>query len=36
MSDDTIALNEEQLDHLARYFNEEVTFSKGHRTKVGR
>ena len=28
MSDDTIALSEEQLDHLARYFNEEVTFSR--------
>jgi uncharacterized protein (TIGR00369 family) len=28
VSDDAIALSEEQLDHLARYFNEEVTFSK--------
>jgi uncharacterized protein (TIGR00369 family) len=28
VSDDTIALSEEQLNHLARYFNEEVTFSR--------
>ena len=28
MSDDAIALNDEQLDYLARYFNEEVTFSR--------
>lgn len=34
MSDDTIALNEEQLDHLARYFNEEVTFSRHIGAKV--
>jgi uncharacterized protein (TIGR00369 family) len=34
VSDDTIALNEEQLEHLARYFNEEVTFSKHIGAKV--
>ncbi|HEV2092137.1 MAG TPA: PaaI family thioesterase [Rubrobacter sp.] len=34
MSDDTIALSEEQLDHLARYFNEEVTFSRHIGAKV--
>ena len=34
MSDDAIALNEEQLDHLARYFNEEVTFSRHIGAKV--
>ena len=28
MREDGEALGEEQLDHLARYFNEEVTFSK--------
>jgi uncharacterized protein (TIGR00369 family) len=28
VSDDVVALSEEQLDHLARYFNEEVTFSR--------
>jgi uncharacterized protein (TIGR00369 family) len=28
MREDGGTLNEEQLDHLARYFNEEVTFSK--------
>lgn len=34
MSDDAIALNDEQLDHLARYFNEEVTFSRHIGAKV--
>ena len=34
MRDDAIALSEEQLDHLARYFNEEVTFSKHIGAKV--
>ncbi|MDQ3865147.1 MAG: PaaI family thioesterase [Actinomycetota bacterium] len=34
MSDDTIALSDEQLDDLARYFNEEVTFSKHIGAKV--
>ena len=34
MSDDAIPLTEEQLDHLARYFNEEVTFSKHIGAKV--
>ena len=34
MSDDAIALSEEQLDHLARYFNEEVTFSRHIGAKV--
>ena len=34
MSDDAIALNNEQLDHLARYFNEEVTFSRHIGAKV--
>jgi uncharacterized protein (TIGR00369 family) len=29
------ALSEEQLEHLARYFNEEVTFSKHIGAKVG-
>jgi uncharacterized protein (TIGR00369 family) len=28
VSDDAIGLSEEQLDHLAQFFNEEVTFSK--------
>ena len=28
MRDDVEALSEEQLEHLSRYFNEEVTFSK--------
>jgi uncharacterized protein (TIGR00369 family) len=28
MSDDGAALSEGQLEHLARYFNEEVTFSR--------
>ena len=28
MSENAGALSEEQLDHLAQYFNEEVTFSK--------
>ena len=32
--DDVEALSEEQLDHLARYFNEEVTFSKHIGAKV--
>jgi uncharacterized protein (TIGR00369 family) len=34
VSDDTIALSDEQLDHLARYFNDEVTFSKHIGAKV--
>ncbi len=34
VSDDAIALSEEQLDHLARYFNEEVTFSRHIGAKV--
>ena len=34
MTDDTRMLNGEQLDHLARYFNEEVTFSKHIGAKV--
>jgi uncharacterized protein (TIGR00369 family) len=34
MRDNAVALNEEQLDHLARYFNEEVTFSKHIGAKV--
>jgi uncharacterized protein (TIGR00369 family) len=34
VSDDAIALNEEQLDHLAQYFNEEVTFSRHIGAKV--
>ncbi len=34
MSDDAIALSEEQLGHLARYFNEEVTFSRHIGAKV--
>jgi uncharacterized protein (TIGR00369 family) len=34
VSDDAIALNDEQLDQLARYFNEEVTFSRHIGAKV--
>jgi uncharacterized protein (TIGR00369 family) len=34
VTDDTRMLNGEQLDHLARYFNEEVTFSKHIGAKV--
>jgi uncharacterized protein (TIGR00369 family) len=34
VSDDAIALNEEQLAHLAQYFNEEVTFSRHIGAKV--
>lgn len=34
MSDDVGVLSEEQLDHLAQYFNEEVTFSKHIGAKV--
>ncbi|HET6261330.1 MAG TPA: PaaI family thioesterase [Chloroflexia bacterium] len=34
MSDDVETLSEEQLDNLARYFNEEVTFSKHIGAKV--
>ena len=34
MSDDTRTLSEEQLGHLAQYFNEEVTFSKHIGAKV--
>ena len=34
MSDDTIVLSDEQLDHLARYFNDEVTFSRHIGAKV--
>src|SRR5215212_9378396 len=34
VTDDTRRLNGEQLDHLARYFNEEVTFSKHIGAKV--
>jgi uncharacterized protein (TIGR00369 family) len=34
MSDDVDTLSEEQLDNLARYFNEEVTFSKHIGAKV--
>jgi uncharacterized protein (TIGR00369 family) len=34
VSDDAKTLNEEQLDQLARYFNEEVTFSKHIGAKV--
>jgi uncharacterized protein (TIGR00369 family) len=36
MSDDAGTLSEEQLDHLARYFNEEVTFSRHIGAKVER
>ena len=34
VSDEAIALSEEQLDNLARYFNEEVTFSRHIGAKV--
>ena len=34
MSDDVGILSEEQLDHLAQYFNEEVTFSRHIGAKV--
>ena len=34
MGDDVGTLSEEQLDHLAQYFNEEVTFSKHIGAKV--
>jgi acyl-coenzyme A thioesterase PaaI-like protein len=34
VSDDVETLSEDQLDHLARYFNEEVTFSKHIGAKV--
>ena len=34
MREDGGTLNDEQLDHLARYFNEEVTFSKHIGAKV--
>ena len=34
MRDDVGALSEEQLDHLARYFNEKVTFSEHIGAKV--
>ena len=34
MRDDTGTLSEEQLDHLARHFNEEVTFSRHIGAKV--
>ncbi len=34
MSDDVAALSDEQLDHLAQYFNDEVTFSKHIGAKV--
>ena len=34
MSDDTIALSDKQLDQLARYFNDEVTFSRHIGAKV--
>ncbi|MDQ3861240.1 MAG: PaaI family thioesterase, partial [Actinomycetota bacterium] len=34
MSDDVGTLSKEQLEHLARYFNEEVTFSKHIGAKV--
>ncbi len=34
MRDDAVALSEEQLDHLAQYFNEEVTFSRHIGAKV--
>src|ERR671910_2524086 len=34
VSDDTIVLSDEQLDHLARYFNDEVTFSRHIGAKV--
>jgi uncharacterized protein (TIGR00369 family) len=34
VSDEVETLSEDQLDHLARYFNEEVTFSKHIGAKV--
>jgi len=34
MIDDGVALSKEQLEHLTRYFNEEVTFSKHIGAKV--
>jgi hypothetical protein len=34
VSDDTIALSDKQLDQLARYFNDEVTFSRHIGAKV--
>jgi uncharacterized protein (TIGR00369 family) len=34
VSDDAIVLSDEQLDHLARYFNDEVTFSRHIGAKV--
>jgi uncharacterized protein (TIGR00369 family) len=34
VSDDTVALSEEQLNYLAQYFNEEVTFSRHIGAKV--
>ena len=34
MKEEVGTLNEEQLDHLARYFNEEVTFSRHIGAKV--
>ena len=34
VGDDTIVLSDEQLDHLARYFNDEVTFSRHIGAKV--
>ena len=34
MIDDGVALSREQLEHLTRYFNEEVTFSKHIGAKV--
>ncbi|MDQ4003327.1 MAG: PaaI family thioesterase [Actinomycetota bacterium] len=34
MGDDGATLSEEQLDHLAQYFNEEVTFSRHIGAKV--
>jgi acyl-coenzyme A thioesterase PaaI-like protein len=34
VDDDAIALSGEQLNHLARYFNEEVTFSRHIGAKV--
>ena len=36
MRDDGATLSEEQLEHLARYFNEEVTFSRHIGAKVER
>src|SRR5919109_3154509 len=34
VTDDAVTLNEEQLNHLARYFNEEITFSRHIGAKV--